>query len=70
MLACNVQLLLDALSEKNADKASTACADAADQLKKISHLMVEFDDTYTSPTTKLWLDVHGHGDDPEAVHPC
>jgi len=54
-LACNLQLLLDAVSESDAEKAQSACADATDQLKEVSHLMAEFDDTCTSPTTKLWL---------------
>jgi len=55
MLASNVQLLLDALSEKDVEKASSACADATDQLKEVSQLMAEFDQACTSPTTKLWL---------------
>jgi len=54
-LACNLQLLLDAVSESDAEKAQSACADATDQLKEVSRLMAEFDDTCTSPTTKLWL---------------
>ena len=36
-LACNLQLLLDAVSESDAEKAQSACADATDQLKE-SHL--------------------------------
>ncbi|KAJ8362618.1 hypothetical protein AAFF_G00365430 [Aldrovandia affinis] len=55
VLAINVLLLLDALSEKDVEKASSACADATDQLKELSRLMAEFDEVYTSPTTKLWL---------------
>jgi hypothetical protein len=55
MLAANIQLLLDALSEKDVEKASSACAEATDQLKEVSHLMAEFDTACTSPTTKLWL---------------
>ena len=42
-LASNVQLLLDALSEKDVEKASSACADATDQLQKLSRLIAEFD---------------------------
>lgn len=51
----NVQLLLDALSEEDVEKATSACADATDQLKKLSCLMAEFDEARFSPTTKLWL---------------
>ncbi|KAJ8403226.1 hypothetical protein AAFF_G00354430 [Aldrovandia affinis] len=55
VLAINVQLLLDALSEMDVEKASSACADATNQLKELSRLMAEFDEVCTSPTTKLWL---------------
>lgn len=55
VLSNNVQLLLDALSEEDVEKATSVCADATDQLKKLSYLMAEFDEARTSPTTKLWL---------------
>ena len=35
-LACNLQLLLDAVSESDAEKAQSACADSTDQLKDTS----------------------------------
>ncbi len=43
------------LSEEDVEKATSACADATDQLKKLTCLMAEFDEACTSPTTKLWL---------------
>lgn len=55
VLSNNVQLLLDVLSEEDVEKATSACADATDQLKKLTCLMAEFDEACTSPTTKLWL---------------
>ena len=55
VLSNNVQLLLDALSEEDVEKATSACADATEQLKKLSCLMAEFDEARSSPTTKLWL---------------
>ena len=36
VLANNVQQLLDALSEEDVEKASSACADATNQLKNLS----------------------------------
>ena len=36
VLSNNVQLLLDALSEEDIEKATSACADATDQLKMLS----------------------------------
>ena len=55
VLVSNVQLLLDALSEEDVQKASSACANATDQLRNLLRLMAEFDEACTSPTTKLWL---------------
>ena len=55
VLSNNVQLLLDALSEEDVEKATSACADATEQLKKLSCLIAEFDEARSSPTTKLWL---------------
>lgn len=55
MLGSNVQLLLDALSQEDVEKASSVHADATDQLKKLLRLISEFDEAHTSPTTKLWL---------------
>ena len=55
VLASNMQLLVDALAEKDVEKATAACADATEQLKELSGLMAEFDKESTSPTTKLWL---------------
>lgn len=55
MLTCNVQLLIDALSEKNEEKSFFAYTNATDQLKAVSTMMAEFDKACTSPTTKLWL---------------
>ena len=55
MLTCNVQLLIDALSENNEDNSFLAYTNATDQLKAVSTLMAEFDEARTSPTTKLWL---------------
>ncbi|KAL7375793.1 hypothetical protein ABVT39_024012 [Epinephelus coioides] len=43
VLSISVQLLLDALSEKDVEKASPASANAVNQLKELSHLMAEFD---------------------------
>ncbi|CAM4331524.1 unnamed protein product [Leuciscus chuanchicus] len=43
------------LTEEEVEKATSVCADATDQLKKLSCLMAEFDEARTSPTTKLWL---------------
>jgi len=40
VLASNVQILLDALAEKDAEKASSACAAADSQLKEVSHRMM------------------------------
>ena len=39
VLSNNVQLLLDALSEEDVEKATSASADATDQLKKQTCLM-------------------------------
>jgi len=55
LLASNVQLLLDAISENDAERASSLCPDATDALKATKALMVEFDKICTSPTSKLWL---------------
>lgn len=50
-----MQLLLDAVSAKDVEKATFACTNATDQLNEMSHLMAEFDKACTSHTTKLWL---------------
>ena len=48
MIASIVQLLIDALSQNNVENTSA--------FSDVTHLtMAEFDKTYTSPTTKLWL---------------
>ena len=52
MLAFNVNLLLDALSEKNVEMTS-ACANAT-HVKRSHNVITEFDKACTSPTTKLW----------------
>lgn len=52
-LARNIQLLLDALSRHDNEKAWAACVDATEQLKEVSSLMTEFNQTRSSPTTKL-----------------
>lgn len=69
VLSISVQLLLDALSEKDVEKASPASANAVNQLKELSHLMAEFDEVYTSPTTKLWQLYIDMVMDSETVHP-
>ena len=48
MIASIVQLLIDALSQNNVENTS-ACADVTPLT------MAEFNNTCTSPTTKLWL---------------
>lgn len=55
MLSNNIQLLLHALSEDDVQKATSVFDEAADQLKKVSCLMAEFDESLNSPTTKLCL---------------
>ena len=52
VLTSHVQLLLDALSQKNEKIASSACGDAANPLKKL-HWMADFDRACTSPNTML-----------------
>lgn len=42
----NVQQLLNSLSEEDAETATSACADATGQLKKLSCLMAEFNDAH------------------------
>ena len=54
-LAYNVTLLRHDLKEGDPVKASFTCTEAADQLSEVSRLMTDFDKTFTSLTTQLWL---------------
>lgn len=57
-LACNIQLLLDALTQRDNEKTRATCTDATEQLKEVS-----------SAYHKAMADVYGHGDDLEEVYP-
>ena len=63
MIASIVQLLIDAMSQHNVENTS-ACADVTPLT------MVECNKTRNITYHKAMADVHGYGDDPEAVHPC
>ena len=55
VLASNLQLLLEALSNNDAAGASSLCDDTTSQLHEVQLLMTEYNKACTSPTTKLWL---------------